>query len=367
MKKLTFPTIFISLLIYSSSLWSKAHKLQYRPGFYTAVMEDNQTSARVFGTQIDLNYYYIFNGSLRSTIKGGAVLETGSNNSLNLKEFSPDRELILSEASLEWRPFESKTLQVKLGSLPLEGHQSPLLFGSSVFMGLQERITFGEDYKISIEGLQSIPNNQTLASRAGGIEDGTPTFFMEKASLNLDGDLLSIKASFAHFKYMHLSGAVANQSRFMGNDVGGTSATSYFLYGFEGHNSTLEVKTNKNGYFRLSGSGEFLFNSKAPNGQNKGVLIHGDLSFGDFSLGLSHFRNERNSSPAYYNSKYYGHNNKKGVALEFSVRNVFEQFNFKARVAQFDLIDTSNALLSSGQLFTLSLVKSFSTAINSKL
>jgi hypothetical protein len=337
------------------------HSLKYRPYFSSTVMDDDQASARVFGTGLDINYIFKLSESVTSVIRGGVLLETGSNNSLNLKEFSPERELVLYEANLRFRPTLIPILELDLGSLSLSRYNSPLLLGHSVFMGLNERLKLGSDYNIQLEAVQAIPNNQTLASRSGGIEEGTPSFLMERVSVNLGGDLLALSVSASHFKFNNLSGEVANQSRFMGNDIGGSSLTSYFIYEFEGYNSTLKLGLNQTGFFKINIDAEYLFNDKAPDGQNSGLLAKGTLLFGDFGLGMSYFRNEKNASPAYYNSKYYGHNNKKGLGVNLSILNMFESFDLKAQAAKFELIDTTNILISEGYLVHLKLTRDFTS------
>jgi hypothetical protein len=353
--------ILIIMLLTLIQVSAAKSQLSYRPYFSTIMIDDDQVSARVFATGLDLNYKFSISETLTSIIRGGVLLETGSNNSLNLKEFAPDRELILYQANLRFRPNIINILEVDLGSLSLSRFHSPLLLGQSVFMGLNERIKFGGAYNLQLEAVQSIPNNQNLARRSGGIEEGTPSFLMERASLNLSGDLLSFSLSVSHFKFNNLSAGVADQSRFMGNDIGGSATSSYFIYDFDGHNSTFNLAINQSGYFKFNITGEYLFNSKAPNGQNTGYLATAILAFGDYGLGLDYFRNEKNASPAYYNSKYYGHNNKKGIAGHISIKKCYENFDFKMRAAQFDVIDLTNILISKGFLVGLSLTRSFSS------
>ena len=357
-KKLTLLTILLLSFIQVSEGKSK---LSYRPYFTTIVKDDDQASVRVFGTGLDFNYKFAISNTLSSVIRAGVLLETGSSNSLNLKEFAPDRELLLYEASLRFRPQSLKILELDIGSLSLARFHSPLLLGQSVFMGLNERFKFGGDYNFQLDAIQSIPNNQTLASRSGGIEEGTPSFLMERASLNLGGDLLSFSLSVSHFKFNNLSGEVANQSRYMGNDIGGSALTSYFIYEFEGYNSTFNLGLNQKGFFKINIDGEYLFNDKAPDGQNTGYFARGTLSFGDYGLGLEYFRNEKNASPAYYNSKYYGHNNKKGLAGQLSIKKLYENFDFKLRAAQFDIVDLTNILISKGFLVSVNLTRRFAS------
>ena len=272
---------------------SSKHRLKYRPYFSSTIMDNDQASARVFATGVDLNYQFRVSKSLTSLIRGGALLETGSNNSLNLKEFAPEKELVLYEAKLRFQPDFIPFLELDLGSLSLNRYSSPLLLGQSVFMGLNEKLILGLDYNLQLEAIQAIPNNQTLASRSGGIEEGTPSFLMERVSVNLGGDLIAFTISASHFKFNNLSGGVANQSRYMGNDISGSAQTSYFIYDFEGYNSTLNLRLNQSSFFKINIVAEYLFNDKAPDGQNSGMLGKATLLLGDLGLGMSYFRNEK--------------------------------------------------------------------------
>ncbi len=358
--KLVFYCLLFTALFNPSLVFSKTKKkrVNYRPKFFSQVMSDKQTSATIFGTAIDFDFHYLLGPSVTAQIRAGLLLESGSNNSLNLKEFSPDQEVYLEEASFEIRPFD--LMKIKIGSLSLKTYNSPLLLGQNVFMGVTESFSFFTQGLLQFDALQSIPNNQTLSSRSGGIEEGTPLLLMERVKLNLEGDLLSFYFSIGHFKFNNLSSTVANQSRFMGNDVGGgSSLTSYFLYKFEGYNSTFGLTFNQKSYFKVNINGQFLHNTKAPDGQSSAYLANSEIHFKDFGLGFSYFRNERNSSPAYYNSKYFGHNNKKGYALHFTFFDILDSFLLEGRWAQFKLIDRSSLLISDGNLLSLNLTKKF--------
>ena len=355
-------SILIPIALFIFTLATKTYakpKIFYSPRFYSQVMNDQQTKAKIFGTGIHLKSSAKIHPSLKVRVRGAFRLESGSNNSLNLKEFSPISTVILEEAAFKYNPESFNWFRASIGSLPMTEFNSPLLIDHYAFMGVQEKLVFGEDFKLKIGALQTIPNNQSLSSRSGGIEEGTPTFFMETLGLFIPGDLLGVKVEVSHFKFNQLSGSVANQSRFMGNDIGGTALTSFFLYDFEGFNSTFRLTINESGQIGVNFFGQYLFNDKAPDNQNTGFLGRADLVISHFTLGVSFFRNEKNASPGYYNSKYFGHNNKEGFALNMEFKKLVDKFSLDLRFAKFEQIEESNLLTSEGQLFTLNFTREF--------
>ena len=89
-------------------------------------------------------------------------------------KFLANQEINLSEGTLD---INFSFLEIKTGAISQSYLDSPLLAGDAVFLGIREKITFGQDINIYFSSQQSIPYNQTLNRRSGGIEEGTPTFF----------------------------------------------------------------------------------------------------------------------------------------------------------------------------------------------
>jgi len=349
--------ILFTLIFSSPLLWSKDKiEKSYRPMTYINTMDDDQTEARIMGFGLDGKYRYKLYEKLSFHVHAGVRLEAGSNNSLNLKEYEPNQEIVLNEGTLNWNP---AFFELQAGAINQSYLDSPLLAGGSVFVGLKEKITFDLGFKIFFASQQSIPYNQTLNQRSGGIEEGTPSFFYHEAGLSFANSFASFEMKGGLYKYNNLSSEVANQSRYMGNEVSGTGSLSRFLYDFEGTNLATEIQLGRDNIIALKVVGQYLYNDKAPDSSNTGHLLKGLLIYEDFEFGGELFENGANTSPGYYNSKTYGHNTRDGQAVIFNVLRIKKVWSLKSRYAIFNSMDPTNLLISDGQLFTLSFERNF--------
>lgn len=349
--------ILFTLLISSAST-ALANKIEksYRPMTYVATMDDDQTEARIMGFGLDGRYTYELFSDFVFDVQAGVRLEAGSNNSLNQKEYSPNQEIVLQQGTLNWNP---SFFEFQAGAINQSYLDSPLLTGGVVFIGFKEKMVIDAGVKLFISSQQSIPYNQTLNQRSGGIEEGTPSFFYHEAGLMFANAFASFEIKGGLYKYNNLSSAVANQSRYMGNSVSGTGSLSRFLYEFEGTNLATSIELGKNNIVQFNIDGQYLYNDKAPDSSNTGHLLRGMILFGDYGIGGELFDNGANTSPGYYNSKSYGHNSRDGQAIIFNVNRIQKNWNLESRFALFNSTDPSNLLISDGQLFTLNFSRSF--------
>ena len=304
--------LFTLLLITLPSVLASKIEKSYGPMTYIATMDDDQTEARILGFGLDGRYTYELFPDFVFNIQVGVRLEAGSNNSLNLKEYSPNQEVVLQQGTLNWNP---SFFKFQAGAIDQSYLDSPLLAGGVVFIGLKEKIVIDAGVKIFISSQQSIPYNQTLNQRSGGIEEGTPSFFYHEAGLMFVNAFASFEIKGGLYKFNNLSSAVANQSRYMGNEVVGSGSLSRFLYDFEGTNLATNIEIGKNNIVQFNIDGQYLYNDKAPDSSNTGHLLRGMIIYEDFGFGGELFENGANASPGYYNSKSYGHNSRKGQPL----------------------------------------------------
>lgn len=278
--------------------------------------DDATVESRVFGSYTGLTLAHVLGPTLKAKTKANIILETGSNNSLFIDEFAPDQGVFLDEANLTWTPFDFLSLVV--GANNESSHKSPLLLTSTPFMGARERVqfNFNESYSFFIEMEQSIPSNTTLANRVGSVEEGTPTFFIETVGLDLKGDLIGLSLYVSQFSFNRLSNGVAHRSRFLGNTVTGSGAdNASFLYKFQGKNIYFDLAILEDAFFGLNFSGQYLFNDEGPNGRNTGMMGKVEMHFSPIGIYGQFAKNESDSSPAFYNSKALGHNNKESLTF----------------------------------------------------
>lgn len=348
--------LLISFLFLSICHADEKIQKSYRPYTYAATMDDNQTEARIMGFGLDGRYSYKLFEEVEFNVQAGILLETGSNNSLNLKEYEPNQEINLWQGTLD---IKLSYLEIKTGAISQSYLDSPLLAGDAVFLGIREKISFGQDINVFFSSQQSIPYNQTLNRRSGGIEEGTPTFFYHEAGLILSSTDNYFEIKCGLYKFNNLSSEVANQSRYMGNSITGTGSLSRFVYDFEGTNLSTNMELGKNNIVGLNIYGQYLFNDQAPDSSNSGFLLRGLLIYEDFEFGGEIFENGANTSPGYYNSKRYGHNAREGQSVLFNINRIKKVWKLRTRYTILNSKESSNLLVSDGQLFTLVFQRNF--------
>jgi len=286
--------------------------IKARAGLLALTVDDQQTEARVVSFSMFGDIVQTVLPDLEAHIIAGAILETGSNESLFVDEFKPRQDLVLKEASLKYKPIDQ--ILLKAGALNQGEYNSPLLLTDSAFVGAKEELNFEiADYRFGFFLAQSVPSNHFLTNRLGSVDEGAPSLLMEGISMHLGGDVMFFKAQAMRFKYNNLSANVAYNSQFLGNSTGGSStSTTFFLYDFQGYNANFNLGFNLGDDFSLGLKGHYLFNDKAPDKRNTGYLVGINFEVGGFKLDLEYFDNQSDSAPAFYNSALYGHNDRDG-------------------------------------------------------
>lgn len=310
---------FIGLSSYAAKI-KKSKKSSYgidaRMEMRAFSVESQQVKAKIFSYRALFKKEFVFEESLTAYINAGFDLQVGSNTSSILDEYAPQRQFILRDAYAKWQPVSF--FQIKAGALN-QGFGRGLLVGRIPFLGAQERITIelSPEHSVFVELQQAIPNNYFLADRVGIINnEGTPTFFEEKIGAKLEGDLLAMRGEFGRFSFSDLNSSIAYQSQFIGNTIsGGGQNNSSFIYNYEGYFTSGRMEMSISDDFGLDLHGQYLFNDGAPDSRNKGHSFSAGLRVNDYAVYAVQFRNESDSSPAFYNSSAYGHNNMEGFTL----------------------------------------------------
>lgn len=281
-------------------------------------VDDLQTESRVVSFSMFADIKQTVLPNLEASVIAGGVLETGSNESLFVDEFKPRQDLVLKEASIAYSPFEA--LSIEAGALNQSRYSSPLLLTDTAFVSARESLSFKlADYSFGFFLSQAVPSNHFLTNRLGSVDEGAPSLLIEGISMHLAGDLMFFKTQIMRYKFNNLSSNVAYNSQFLGNSTRGTTpSTTAFLYDFEGYNAVIEIGFNIGDTTSLNFKGQYLYNDKAPDGRNTGYLGSATLEVGQFSLTGELFKNESDSSPAFYNSSAYGHNDRDGLGLGVS-------------------------------------------------
>ncbi len=318
--KLTSYLLFLALInsAHGALFSSPPTHIKGKASLEAISVDDLQTEARVVSFSVFADIKQTVLPHLEASVIAGGVLETGSNESLFVDEFKPRQDLVLKEASLSYSPIEA--LQIEAGALNQSRYDSPLLLTETPFVSARESINFKlADYSFGLFLSQAVPSNHFLTNRLGSVDEGAPSLLIEGITMHLAGDLMFFKTQIMRFKFNNLSSNVAYNSQFLGNSTRGVSpSTTAFLYDYEGYNIVMEMGFNIGESSSLIFNGQYLYNDKAPDGRNTGYLASLTLEMGQLRLTGSYFTNESDSSPAFYNSSTYGHNDREGQGIELA-------------------------------------------------
>ncbi len=310
--------------------------------FGSNFVDNKQVEAQVFGITGLLDIKSQLLESLAADISVGFTTEVGSSNAFNnIDEFAPRRQWRLRRAFLKWDPLSFLT--ARAGAINQRDYDAPLLVTRTAFMGVQQELNFQitKDYRFWIRAQQAIPNNLNLTQRIGVVEDGTPTFLMETVGLELGGDILAFKAQGGRWSYDSLSTGTAYQSQFLGNSIrGGSRLVSSFIYRYSGYTASGVIRMHFSDNIGLKIFGQFLFNEEAPEERNMGQFLKTALILGHFQPSFLFFRNESDSSPGFYNSAFFSHNNHEGYSVELRYTDPYDDNENKVE-AYINYVDSS--------------------------
>lgn len=317
----------------SSLLLSKDWKFSADTSFYAYSVEGKRSEAQIGGVGLNVQVENTLSQNLKFKVDAGLRLENGSHKSLDVAEFSPNQQVLLTEGVMSYSPFTS--VELKLGAINQGHFHSPLFIDSTAFMGAMQRwdLRWG-DYTLYLQAQQLIPNNRNLSTRLATIDEGTPQFFSETAGLELGGNVAKLDLAVSLFAYSKLSNSVAHQSRFMGNSVSGIgSDAAEFVYTYKGTNTRMMLWFDVAQIFAFKLDGHYTYNSQAPNNRNSAYLTRAALEFEKWTISGQYFESQSDASVAFYNERFLGHNNRQGHGLGVS-------FDEGKGVLQLDLIQS---------------------------
>lgn len=341
MRFLILLTILASFTAQANDNW-----LWWKAGLGAWHMQDNLSESRVAGLYLTAKSKYRLGTTVTAFAEIGAQLETGSSQSIFSEEFRPQEKVYIHEANIRYIPF--RFLALRLGVLNQDLYESPLLFNEAAFPAIRESILIPLGiFRARLIAQQAVPTSQSLATRTAAKKEGTPFVLTNSAIFSLVFEQkYFVEGQATHYQFRNLPPAVANESRFLGNSVTGVSVTNArFNFDFAGWNFAGKVGYREGTQEYFAVGGEFINNNEGPVGDNSG--LRGWVRFG-FPVGntflqpeAGYFRNESDTSPAFYNSKYYGHNNRRGYFVALTSK--LPDYSFTVKGIKADLIN-SNAL-----------------------
>ncbi|MBL6988322.1 MAG: hypothetical protein ISR65_01010 [Bacteriovoracaceae bacterium] len=312
----TITTLLV--LLTSNYAYAKNLTIQKESSFYAFSVDSAKNEARIFGIDFKFKVNYGISDNLTASLKAGVVLETGSQKSLNVDEFAPGYRIKLDEGYLRWQPLSQ--VELKFGGINQKEYGVPIFLDSVVFVGAKQKISvlkFDNFLDTYLSAQQAIPSNHALSTRLGAVIEGTPSLFIESLGINLKTRYLQLTTEGSYFYFSNLYGNVAKTSGFMGNSVTGTENddTAKFLYNFQGIVLNAVATIYINDELNIDVHGSYLNNTEAPVNKAMGYIAGAGLVYNKIYSSFDIFYNEQDSSPAYYNSSKFGHNNREGISL----------------------------------------------------
>lgn len=317
--------ILFTFLLACTSAWGTPldlEVLKVRSGMHLDFVEGQDINARIFGYRFRVDAEDEVSDDLSMFFSASAILETGSNEVVaDQKEFAPLETVVLNEGGVKYEPFDFIALRV--GALSPREYNSPLLLTSSPVIGAQQILDLGIIY---FKSLQAIPNNNRLARRVGTLDNGTPALFLHSIGIKYKK---YFKFEASRFSFQDLAPNIAIASRQFGNSTNQAGGEAErFLYGFNGVNLMLDTKLPIGKAF-VGVYGQYIFNEDAPEERNEGYRAGARFSYRSIGIEGEAFKSESDTSPGFYNSKYFGHNNVEGQAAAIFRETKKSQFNLK--------------------------------------
>lgn len=287
--------------------------------------------------------HHDFSDVFSAQARGGFLLETGSSSALFTDEFRPESKFLLEEAVFDWAPADF--FRIEAGAVDQSHHESPLLVDGGAFPAAREALTLSSGlFSIEADAQQAIPTGQNLTSKSTGKEP-TPTLLTEKLRLKYGDEDFSVKLRSSLFRFDKLTHGIAQDSRFYGNTVTGIASASSFYYAYQGFEAGGEIRGTLEGGIESAVGGSYVKNTKGPAGHDSGSYGYFEVKYKGESFQLAprfeYYKNETDSSPAFYSSKAFGHNNRKGEGVSLSLDFPQSKLNFLVRFFRSRLIENS--------------------------
>ncbi|MBC6415290.1 MAG: hypothetical protein GDA46_02750 [Bdellovibrionales bacterium] len=238
------------------------------------------------------------------------------------------RGLYLLESFFKWKADSSYSFQ--FGNINQGFLEAPLLMTDKTFPSFILRYHLEDFYNFKSHFLVqgSIPDNASESVfRETQVIKGFPSFSVASFNIKNLNSNFDFFNRFTFFHYYNLSQAVAERSRIFQNTVERTGSDSIFKYDYYGFHNHIKITKRflNDSFLKGDWAGEwgleYIHNLGASSHINEGYrtylrLYHNFNHFVELIGELENFLNQSNSSVAYYNSEFYGHNGRKGFALK---------------------------------------------------
>lgn len=325
---------------------AKRTRAEWKAALGGRFMNDSLSEAKVVGLVGSARLFHAFSDILTTNLEAGVTLETGSTQQLFTDEFRPQQALSLTEARVNFLP--ARWFKLYLGALDQSHHGSPIFISSKTFPAVLEYFTIPGlgRWQVSANAQQAVPTSQTFSTRSIGKE---PSPMLYTGNLRVGYRHLGVFEATArgtYFTFRNLTRGLAQDGRFYGNTVLGTGAEgARFFYLYEGVEAGVDTTIHFSPTWKLSLGNSYVNNSKAPRPKNRAQYVFGGVRYaGERFHVMPQFgwlRAESDASPAYYTSRVFAHNNRKGYTAGLQVRLVPERIVFDALYVKSKVIEVT--------------------------
>jgi len=299
----------------------------------------NKTRKTKLDATIGFNKH--FSTDLQIKAKTKTYFEVGSSSSIYSAEFAPSSSIGLEEATLIYNPYNE--FKLELGAINQNWINNTLLIDSIPFFSIKEKVILNlSSVELSLIAQQSIASNYELSNRLSSIENNTPVFLVFGLNIKNTNQLFKINLMANYFDFSNISSEVSFYSGRYGNSITNSTSklTSQFLYNYQGLALSGSIVILPDSKIQPMIGFNYVYNEKAPSGRNNSLKLMGAIKINSLQVGGEYFKNESDSTIAYYNNSYYGHNNTKGFTG--NIKKQFKKFSLALNLHSFEPIDNSN-------------------------
>jgi len=306
----------LSVLLFSSFTWAKKPQLDVDLIQYGENVASATRQSTIWGAEGLWKFKYVPTLYLSEELNLATILETGSFRSRYTENGKPESRLSLVDAKINFLP--NDYLTITAGAQSLNYFSAPMLFSAKSFVALSEELTIPlSTWKWKIFSWQASPKADS--SELGLISLGPRDSYLliGGTKLTAEGDVVKFNLSYLYFYFSNLFNSVAYESQFNGNSASGIGQnTTSFIYDYQGHHGSADWEFNPLGNISFKQKVAYLFNEKAPNRLNSGVMLENSLKLYDWFLTGTLFKIKRDAAVAYYNSSSMGNTNRDGFLVE---------------------------------------------------